>query len=611
MFTTTHRLVFVLALALFSTVATAEDLIEAPRVMLQGIAADISTADPASENVVIKLNGNAVARGAGLIQTTTGTALLEVFENGNVVMQREIPVIPAWVSLLPPLIAIVLAFALRSVVPSLFIGLVVGAWAINGMTWSGGVNGLFDALTVYILNAVIDPDHGAIILFSLMIGGMVGIVSRNGGMVGIVNRVIPIARTPRRGQAVIAFLGLTIFFDDYSNTMIVGNATRPVSDRLWISREKLAYLVDSTAAPVATVAVVTTWVGFQVGLIDDAIQNLEGLTQPAYGLFLQSIPYSFYPFLAILLVFLVVLTGKDFGPMYRAELRARSTGQVSRHHTDADEADGMGDFRHRQGIPCRAVNGIVPILFLIGGVVCGIYLSGEGDSLQAIVSSADAYVVLIWASLMSCVSAAVLTLAQRLLTLEEIVDAWTVGAKFMFTGLILLVLAWAIADVARILQAAPYLISILGDSLAPELLPGLVFLLAAAAGFATGSSWGVMAILMPLVLPLSWTVLANNTMDNAEHMHIIYSCIASVLCGSVWADHCSPISDTTVLSSLASGCDHLDHVTTQIPYALLGGGASLLLCTLPAGFGVAWWMLLLVSGAVVFSVHRVLGKRAS
>ncbi len=606
-----------IALCAVPNLFAADVVIDAPRVVLAGIPSSISVDSPAGDGIVIALDGAALETTrdgkyltrAGFTQASTGTVTLEVKQHGTQVDLRTIHVIPGWVSVLPPLVAILLAFLLRAVIPSLFAGLILGAWLINGMTWQGALTGVFDTMTIYILDAMTDPDHGAIILFTLLIGGMVGIVSHNGGMVGIVNRVIPVAKTPKRGQVVIAGLGLAIFFDDYANTMIVGNATRPVSDHLKISREKLAYLVDSTAAPVSTVAVITTWIGFQVGLIEDAMQGLEGIDQTAYGLFLQSIPYSFYPFLAVFLVFLVVLTGKDFGPMYRAEVRARTTGQVTRFAAGKPAQSLLSDFDHKQGVTCRAVNAVLPILCLVGGVVGGIYISGEGDSLQEIVGSADAYVVLIWASLLACMVAFALSLGQRILTLEECVEGWVVGARFMLTGLLLLVMAWAIADVTNVLQTAPYLISILGDTLSPYTLPAIVFVLAAGAGFAAGSSWGVMAILMPLVVPLCWAVLNYNGIADAQHMHILYSCIACVLTGAVWSDHCSPISDTTVLSSLATGCDLMDHVTTQLPYALLGGLVAISVCIVPAGYGMPWWLLLPTGVVVVFAVHRFLGKQ--
>jgi len=612
----TLLLIIILSLPGVCAYADNED-IEAPSVILSGVSIDISTDAPGTDRMVVLQDGAVIASVHGparllitdLSVADTGEVSVQVLQGETIIAEQEISVIPAWASLLPPLVAIILAFTLRSVIPSLFCGLLVGAWAINGMTAGGAVTGFFETVTIYILEAVVDRGHASIILFSLLIGGMVGVVSKNGGMVGIVNRVITFANTPKRGQRVIAGLGLAIFFDDYANTMIVGNATRPVSDHLRISREKLAYLVDSTAAPVATVAVITTWIGFQIGLIEDAIAELSGIDQAAYALFLQSIPYSFYPFLAVFLVFLVVITGKDFGPMYQAELRARSTGQVCRHSGSAeDAADEMADFDHKPDIPCRAINAVLPILSLVGGVIGGIYISGEGETLQDIVGSADAYIVLIWASLLSCLVATVLTLGQRILTLEEIVDAWLVGSRFMLNGLLMLVMAWAIADITNALQTANFLVSLLAGQLSPYTLPAVVFMLAALAAFGTGTSWGVMAILMPLVVPLCWAVMELNNIANAEHMYIFYSCIASVMAGSVWADHCSPIADTTVLSSLATGCNHMDHVTTQIPYALLGGIVALVLGNLPVGYGVPWWVLMPIAAVVIFIIHRWLAR---
>jgi len=605
----------VLFILFVSVEVKAEVSIDAPKVLLTAVSSTVSMSGYDASKTIIKFNGETLLStndsnnvfNAEIEQDISGTATLEVIEEGKTVFQQSIPVIPGWVSVLPPLIAIILSFIFHSVIPSLFAGLIVGAWAINGLTWQGAINGFFETMTIYILNAMVNPDHGAIILFTLTIGGLVGIISRNGGMVGIVHKVMPFANTPKRGQTIIASLGLTIFFDDYANTLIIGNATRPISDHLKISREKLAYLVDSTAAPVSTIAVITTWIGFQVGLIEDAIATIDGITQSAYGLFLQSIPYSFYPFLAIFFVFVVVRTGKDFGPMYRAEIKAREKRE-SAQSTSTDEPNQLDEFTEKDGIPCRAINALVPILVLIVGVIGGMYISGDGNTVKEIIGSANAYDVLMWASLLACIVAITMTLGQGILDLNEIVDAWVLGAQFMLTGLLLLVMAWAIADVTNILHTAPYLISILGDMLSPQTLPTVVFLLAAAAGFASGSSWGVMAILMPLVIPLCWAVLQNNGMAEPENMHILYSSIACVLTGAVWSDHCSPISDTTVLSSLATGCDHMDHVRTQIPYALTGGFVAMFICTLPAGFGMPWWLLMPVGAVILYFIHNFLGK---
>ena len=606
-----------LAVLAVATPASADEIsIEAPEVFLTGVGFDVTIDGlEAGSPAKLLLNGDEVASSVGerlaaadISVAAKGMASLAVVQNGELLWRKDVPTIPGWVSILPPLIAIMLAFLLRSVIPALFVGLVVGAWAVNGLTLPGAFRGFFEAITVYVVNTAIDPDHMAIMVFTFLIGGMVGVISRNGGMVGIVERIMPFARNPRRGQGVVATLGLAIFFDDYSNTMIVGNATRPMSDKLHISREKLAYLVDSTAAPVSTIAVITTWIGFQVGLIDSAIKGLDGIDMTPYMLFLNSIPYSFYPFLAIFFVFLVVYTGKDFGPMYKAEMRARRSGDVVCPSATRSTDKSGEDFYHKDGIPCRAVNAVLPIVTMIATVIVGLFISGEGETVTDIIGSANAYSVLVWASLVACAMAVALSLGQGILTLNETVEAWLAGGRFMLTGLVLLVMAWAVADVAGALQTAPYLILVLGESLSPYTLPTIVFLLAGATAFASGSSWGVMAILMPLVIPLCWAVLQANGIADAEHMHILFSCIACVLTGAVWADHCSPISDTTVLSSLATGCDHMDHVRTQIPYALLGGAAAVLLGVLPAGFGLPWFLLLPCGAVTLVAVHRFLGK---
>ena len=601
----------------FTGPAHAEELVlDVPDVALDGVGFEVSAAgfydDAALElrvndNVVEAVTGRSIAA-EDVTVTGVERVVVSVYRNGVKELEREFPVIPGWVSLLPPLFAILLAFLTRSVIPSLFAGLLVGAWAVNGMSFNAVIVGFFETVTVFIFDAATDPDNMSIMIFTLLIGGMVGIISRNGGMIGAVRKVLHLAHTPKRAQAIVAFLGLGIFFDDYANTMIVGNATRPMTDGMRISREKLAYLVDSTAAPVSTIAIITTWIGFQLGLIDSAIGDIPEITETPYSLFLSSIPYSFYPFLAIFFVFLIVFTGKDFGPMYKAERRARETGAVKR--TDAAEvADKSSEeFSEKEGIPCRAVNAILPILTMISTVIIGLLITGEGDTLKDIIGSADSYVVLIWASLLACFVAAGLTLGQRLMSLHDTVEAFLMGLRFMFTGVLLLVLAWAVAGVSETLHAAPYLVSILGDTLSPYMLPAVVFLLAGATAFATGTSWGVMAILMPLVIPLAWAVLQVNGLADAQHMHILYSCIACVLTGAVWADHCSPISDTTVLSSLATGCDHMDHVATQIPYALIGGIVALLVGTLPAGYGVPWFFLLPSGFVVLVAIHRMLGK---
>jgi Na+/H+ antiporter NhaC len=523
-----------------------------------------------------------------------------------------------WITVLPPIAAIAFALLTHRVVPALFLGTWLGAWLLQGITLSGLWTGLLDAFAVHVRDALGDRDRASVILFSAMIAGMVGIISRNGGMQGIVRAVVRWASDARRTSLATAGMGLAIFFDDYANTLVVGNTMRPITDAMNVSREKLAYLVDSTAAPVACIALVTTWVGYEVGLIGDALAGLPGLDLQPYLVYLQSIPYSFYPLLALLFVFLVAGSGRDFGPMLTAERRARLEGVHANASLEQDPQGDAAAILPVPGQPQRAINALLPVAVLLASVLAGLYVSGRTalaavepgveHGLRDIIGAADSYQALLWASLLGVLTAAGLSRAQGILNLEQIVDGWYRGVRSMLQALIILVLAWSLSGITEALGTAAFLVSTLGDTLPAWTLPALVFVLAAATGFGTGSSWGAMAILIPLVIPLTWAVLQAQGVADAEHMHLLYSAIASVLAGSVWGDHCSPISDTTILSSLASGCDHVQHVRTQLPYAGLVGLVSLACGSVLVALGLPWWGGLLLGGTILVLVLWAIGR---
>ena len=543
----------------------------------------------------------------------TGEATFVLSQESNKVFEMKKNIIPGWVSVLPPFIAIAFSFATRSVVPSLFIAIWFGVWSINAFNPLNIISSLLSSFNIYILNTFINKDHAVLMLFTLMLGGMVGVVYRNGGMHGIIKHLIKKADTRKKGQISVWLFGLIIFFDDYSNTLIVGNTSRLLCDKLKISRQKLAYIVDSTSAPVATIAIITTWIGFQVGIISDALLNIEGFDLSAYGLFLNSIPYSFYPFLAIILVGLVVGTGKDFGPMLKAEQKALNSNQSSSvdlsssEKTDAHSQEN--DLFVKENISYKASNAIIPIGVLVFSMFYFVFTSGEGSTLKEILGSSDTFSALMHSTLLSAITAAVLSISSGTLSINETLDAWFSGVKFMLMGLLVLLLAWALADVSKDLQTAEYIVSSLGDAIPMNLLPAIIFVVAAITAFGSGSSWGVMAILMPLVIPLSWAVMENHGAANPENYHIMYSSVACVLTGAVWADHCSPISDTTILTSMASGCELMDHVWTQMPYAISAGLAALFLCTIPAGFGFPWWTLLIAGIVSQILIVSFFGKK--
>lgn len=529
------------------------------------------------------------------------------FEPEVAFAQEVAATVPSWISIIPPLLAIAVALVFRRVIPALFLGIWFGAWAVRGLRLEGIWTGLLDTVQVYVLESVADVDHAAIIIFSFMIGGMVGIISRNGGMQGVVDRIVGWARSPRRGQIITATMGILIFFDDYANSLVVGNTMRPVTDRLRVSREKLAYLVDSTAAPVASLAFVTTWIGYEVGLIGESVAQIPSLTESPYSIFLNSLAYSFYPVLALLFVFIVATGRRDFGAMHRAEIRARERGEVLAPEANVDPAAAAegSELQPPAHKPRRAVNAVLPVVILVVAVLGGLYVTGEGDSLREIVGTADAYRALMWGSLLGVLTAGVLSVAQRILSLDQTVDAWYNGVRSMLFAMIILVLAWALSEITQALGTADFLMRMLGDRLPPGIIPAIVFVLAALTAFATGTSWGTMGILMPLVVPLTWSVLEQGNGQEA----VLYSAVACVLAGAVWGDHCSPISDTTVLSSMASGCDHVDHVRTQLPYAILVGAVALVIGTIPTGFGFPWIASMLIGVGVLAGVMMVWGRR--
>lgn len=608
---------YVLLLIALAPVANAIELV-LPKVALQDIETTITVTDMIpGARVQLAVDGNSfyavaddqgLASFAGIAFASAGTGDITASTSGDTA-SASLRVLPGWVSVTPPLIAIVIALLLRNVIPALLIGVWLGATLLRSVSVQGVFGGLLDGFEVYVVHALANTEHAQIILFSLMIGGMVGIITRNGGMASIVSMIVSRAKTAVSGQVAVWGMGLMIFFDDYSNTLVVGNTARPITDYLKISREKLAYIVDSTAAPIVCLALITTWIGYEVGLIGDAMRGIPDLNEPAYTVFLRSIPYSFYPILAVIFVLYVATTGRDMGPMYKAEIRARS-GKVTSSSEEEMPALHGDNLEHKPNIPLRATNAFVPLIVLILSLVGGLFVTGSGETMTDIIGSADAYKSMLWASLLGAMVAAVMTVGQGILTGHETVDAWFGGVKAMLFAMIVLVLAWALSDVTGDLNTAAYLVSILADSLPPPLVPVTVFILSAITAFTTGTSWGTLGILMPLVVPLTWAVLGANGMDNPEHMHILYSAIACNLAGAVWGDHCSPISDTTVLSSMASGCDHIEHVRTQMPYAILVGTVAIAVGTIPGGYGFPPLLSILIGMSLLYFVLRIFGKRA-
>ncbi|NOZ62657.1 MAG: Na+/H+ antiporter NhaC family protein [Calditrichaeota bacterium] len=533
--------------------------------------------------------------------------------DGEINLSEKITVMPGYLSLLPPLLAIILALALREVLLALFSGIWLGAmflWGYNPFI------GLMRALDTYMVNSLFDKSHIAIVMFSMTLGGMVGVISRSGGTQGIVEKISRWAHHPRNGQIATWLLGVIIFFDDYANTLIVGNTMRPLTDKIGISREKLSYIVDSTAAPVASIAIISSWVGFQVGLIDQAFNNIN-VPHDAYITFLRSIPFASYSVLAIIFVFLIGFTLRDFGPMYKAEHRSFLTGKVLRDGAQPIADDKSLDIMPEEGIPLRWYNAAIPILIVIFGTMIGLYYSGRvalGDQagtarLGEIIGNADSFSVLMWSSFSGAFVAIFLAVTQRILSMKKALDAWLNGVRAMVIAMIILILAWTIGEICGELKTADYVIAVTRDLISPHVLPMLTFIVAAFIGFSTGTSWATMAILVPIVVPMAFKLTVEAQLSASLSNSILLGTIGAVLSGSVFGDHCSPISDTTIMSSMTSAADHIDHVRTQLPYAVAVGLVAIFVGYLPAGFGFPSGLSILAGVLVFLIILFTLGKR--
>eukprot|EP00913_Durusdinium_trenchii_P008883 g8349.t1 len=543
---------------------------------------------------------------------------------------REVDRTQRWLSILPPVLAIALAIWVRNVLLALFAAI-----------WSGAIilakgnlfTGLVRTLDTYVIGEIVNPDSGGshshmlIILFTSFLGAMIGVMANSGGTQAIVNSLSRFTRTREQGQIATWGMGFLVFFDDYANTLLVGGTMRPVTDRLKISREKLAFLVDSTAAPVAGLALISTWVGYEVGVIQKTYEHLfrdSGVEWSAYSTFLSTLPFRFYPLHLLVFVLLIAYIGRDFGPMLRAEARALRYGQLSKPGALVDNDIDVGK---SDGSTARIWAAILPIVILIGLIMVGLWWTGntsltaqnaklaaEGQpeievTLWTILGQADSNRVMFLSAFIASVSAIIVAVIGRSLTLQEAVDAWSAGAKSMFFPLVILVLAWSVATLCDSdhLNTASFLVELAGGRVSAAWVPALAFVLSAVVAFATGSSFTTMGLLMPLFINMTYYLLVNEN-DVSPTSQLMLATIGAVLAGAIFGDHCSPISDTTVLSSAATNCDHLDHVATQMPYAVTVALVALVFGYVPVGFGFSPILMMPLGLITMFCIVQFLGK---
>lgn len=587
---------------------------------------DVDTALPPFEDGVLVLKTDLAQNQKVFI--TADTIVVDPDSRGSAVV--EVYRISRWLSLLPPVIAVILAIWFRNIILALLVSIWVGAVILaHGNLFLGFVH----TLDTFVIHEIVEPgsssySHMMIILFTMFLGAMVGVMSAGGGTAALVNRLSRYATKREHSQLMTWFLGLIVFFDDYANSLLVGTSMRPFTDRMKVSREKLAFLVDSTAAPVSGIAIISTWVGVEIGYIADTYSSL-GISEDYYTTFLYSLPYRFYPLHLLAFVWLVAYLGNDYGPMLKAETRAIAFNQLVRpgrfNIVEAELGAENGDLARRQLLR----NALIPLSVLLGLAMIGLWWTGTIEidrlnlerlqqgkpllekSMSKILEHASPNRVLLISSFLASISAVASCSFSKSLSLNECVEAWSAGAKSMFLAILILVLAWSVATVCdeNHLNTAGVLVELLSGSLSPNWMPTITFLLAAAVSFATGSSWSTMGLLMPLSISLTYSLLVPLNEADPNH-HLMLGTIGGVLAGAIFGDHCSPISDTTVLSSAASGSDHLDHVLTQMPYALTVGTVSILFGYIPVGFGIQPYILLPVGLVVLFLILQFYGKSA-
>ncbi len=515
----------------------------------------------------------------------------------------------AW-SILPPLLAIVCAIALRRVVLSLILGIIAGGivamWPVTHNPFAGA----WHAASEYFLRkAVLGDFRLEVIGFVLLISGTVGVAQQAGGIAGLIEIIIRFCRTRRSARVGTVAAGMAIFFDDYLNCIIVGNALRPLTDRYGISRAKLAYFVDSTAAPIAGLSVVSTWIAFELMQIRDGLHNADLGIEPLQ-MFLSSLPYRFYCLLTLVFVMANAWMGRDFGPMLVAERKA-AAGEGSGGQGGAGAVEHIGAPRARYAV--------LPIGMTLVGIMFGLWWTGSGKVgddvlsgqglmvyLQQVLGNANSTRSFFLASLGGFSLAWAMALLSGVLTARQALRASLISMRAISIAVVILLLAWSIGAACQDVGTASYLVALFKQVIRPEVFSLLVFAIAGLVAFATGSSYSTMAILLPNLVPLALAVGEQGGMGGIA---LVTMSVGAVLEGAIFGDHCSPISDTTILSALSSGCGLMEHVRTQLPYAAMTMAVAAVCGYVPVGQGVPVWVCLPVGAVVVVGLVRLVGKR--
>lgn len=472
-------------------------------------------------------------------------------------------------ALLPPIIAIVLALITKEVYSSLFIGIVVGGLFYANFNFEVAINHIFADGMIGVLS---DEWNLGILIFLVMLGAMVSLMNKAGGSAAFGEFAAKHIKTKAGAQLATVLLGGLIFVDDYFNCLTVGSVMKPVTDKHKISREKLAYLIDATAAPVCIIAPISSWAAAVTGFVEGE----DGL-----DLFVKAIPYNFYAILTLFMLIVAIIMKVEFGPM---KVKEALVEKAAAKETEIAERKTKG----------KVIDLVFPIVVLITSCVIGMIYTGgffEGNSIQVAFSESDASLGLVLGSFCALIITLIFYLVRRILNIKECMECIPEGFKAMVPAILILTFAWTLKAMTDSLGAAVYVENLVKGSAESfmSFLPAIIFVIACFLAFATGTSWGTFGILIPIVVG----VFANT--DYTLMIISISACMAGAVCG----DHCSPISDTTIMASAGADCDHVAHVSTQLPYAIFVAVISFI-TYIVAGFVKSAWVSLPIGMLLVF-----------
>jgi tetracycline resistance efflux pump len=464
-----------------------------------------------------------------------------------------------WLSIIPPLLAIALAIKTKQVYLSLFLGIFSGWLIIEG--WNP-FNGMVNAVQACV-NVFKDEGNTRVIIFSALVGALISLTQVSGGVQGFIDFIQKkkLVNSRRRASVLSFFVGCLVFIESSISCLVTGTIFHPIFEKFKISREKLAYICDTTSSPICILIPLNAWGAYVVGLL-----TKENITNPI-PTFFSTIPLNFYPIVTVLLAGFIAFTFKDYASMKKAEKRSLETGKTIADGAVPVVSADVSSLKPKAKIPHRAVNMIVPILTMILMMPLSLLITGKGN-----LTAGSGSTSVLWSVITAIIVSGILSTAQKILTLHEVMDYTLKGIGGLIPLAILMVFAFAIGDTCRTLGTGSYVASIADRFLNPSFVAPVIFITSMFISFSTGTSWGTFAIMIPIAVPMAQVMDINLSLA-----------IASVLSGSVFGDHCSPISDTTIISSMASASDHIDHVRTQLPYALTAASIALILFTV-SGF---------------------------